>query len=1056
MALEKVFSIKIDGVIQSIKDVTSLADALERLQKSAEQQVTTQTKLTQEEKASAKAAQEAANIRAKAAQLASEEGKEMLKLKQSISEITKETKLQVQAEKDRATLAANDLSSYNAKQQVLSALGRTIKNYVATTEDEKKELESLKQRYLELNTELQNFDTEMGNNQRRVGSYIQAAEPLKTQLREIQQQLQQMMVEGVDPSSEAFQTLVKEAGRLKDIQGDVEAMTRSLASDTHAIDQVVGGFKDAVAITTLWKSTMSGLGFETEAFEETLTKLQALQASLNALQTIQNDLQNQSTLLFKAKTAVVNLFTKAEAGATVATKAFSAALKSIGIGLIIAAVAALVEYFDDIKEWIGETIGGTEKLEKGWEKVMSALKGVGNCVLQYVIQPFKTAVAVGQKLIDLDFKGAMDELANGVKKQFNVVENFNSMYNKSQAKYAEERTRKQAAENAKQLKQQIDHDDAMYGSDQKYTSKGKKLWSDYYKSLIASTKEGSDERIKAENDYLKFQRDMAKKEEELKKQQLERARKYNEEFNKAWESYQSETQKMSDDNVKKLLDNDKKVLDAGKADTEQALKERKAQWKVYYASLDTIQEEEAEKEKSNAEKQFGELIQAAKNAGKNVEKLQNDLADRLFEIDQKLAQALEDNQRDLEKALEKDQKDLIKSQIENVTKMVDEGQASLKSRLETLQGTNLKNPTISMLKDIKEAYNDYLVDLEMEHTKFVALIQEEMDKLNPDSEEYKKLVDKKEKVDKEYLNSKKSITAKIADLDKQATDKVLADVETYKSAVESIMSSINDIMSVTSDRLSDKLDAVSKKYDAITEKVETGQERIKELNDQLAESTGAQRLALQQELEEETKANDERKAQQQKLAAEEKKLKQAQADNEYKSKKAELTANLVLAVANTALAITKAVSQSPMTGGLPGSAIATATGAVQIALISKQLSALKPVKFENGGYLSGPRHSQGGMRVGNTNVEVEGGEFVVNRRATAHYRDLLERLNSYGNNGIQRPNHYANGGELSIPNNTNQMVLDAINRININPVVSVVDINRVQGNLTRVQSYARG
>lgn len=64
---------------------------------------------------------------------------------------------------------------------------------------------------------------------------------------------------------------------------------------------------------------------------------------------------------------------------------------------------------------------------------------------------------------------------------------------------------------------------------------------------------------------------------------------------------------------------------------------------------------------------------------------------------------------------------------------------------------------------------------------------------------------------------------------------------------------------------------------------------------------------------------------------------------------------------------------------------------------------LKKVKKENGGILSGPSHKNGGMPILGSNIEVEGGEYVVNRRATEKYHGLLDNINSMGKGGIIAP-----------------------------------------------------
>lgn len=70
----------------------------------------------------------------------------------------------------------------------------------------------------------------------------------------------------------------------------------------------------------------------------------------------------------------------------------------------------------------------------------------------------------------------------------------------------------------------------------------------------------------------------------------------------------------------------------------------------------------------------------------------------------------------------------------------------------------------------------------------------------------------------------------------------------------------------------------------------------------------------------------------------------------------------------------------------------------------------------NGGILRGPSHARGGMKIQGSNVEVEGGEFVVNKQSTARHLGELNRINSdkYGNGGIIKPRKAENGGMLTV------------------------------------------
>ena len=73
-------------------------------------------------------------------------------------------------------------------------------------------------------------------------------------------------------------------------------------------------------------------------------------------------------------------------------------------------------------------------------------------------------------------------------------------------------------------------------------------------------------------------------------------------------------------------------------------------------------------------------------------------------------------------------------------------------------------------------------------------------------------------------------------------------------------------------------------------------------------------------------------------------------------------------------------------------ALYSALGAAQIATISAQ-------KFADGGKISGPSHANGGVLAvidGRPVAEIEGDEYVVNKRATSRNLDAAEALNRHG------------------------------------------------------------
>lgn len=118
---------------------------------------------------------------------------------------------------------------------------------------------------------------------------------------------------------------------------------------------------------------------------------------------------------------------------------------------------------------------------------------------------------------------------------------------------------------------------------------------------------------------------------------------------------------------------------------------------------------------------------------------------------------------------------------------------------------------------------------------------------------------------------------------------------------------------------------------------------------------------------------------------------------------------IALALVDAAKTTTSILAQYPkFDGGIAMFAALAATAitlgvaiakikAVQYVSPNKSAKAAKPEgsMYQEGGLLYGPGHDLGGIRT--SMGELEGGEFVMNRRSTANFLPLLEAMNSLGN-----------------------------------------------------------
>lgn len=90
----------------------------------------------------------------------------------------------------------------------------------------------------------------------------------------------------------------------------------------------------------------------------------------------------------------------------------------------------------------------------------------------------------------------------------------------------------------------------------------------------------------------------------------------------------------------------------------------------------------------------------------------------------------------------------------------------------------------------------------------------------------------------------------------------------------------------------------------------------------------------------------------------------------------------------------------------------------------------------NGGMLHGPSHAQGGMPILGSNIEVEGGEFVVNKRSAKKYQNTLNAINSMGNGGIIKPRKMETGGSIIINQTGGNLGGQSfgVDKITVNPI----------------------
>lgn len=248
------------------------------------------------------------------------------------------------------------------------------------------------------------------------------------------------------------------------------------------------------------------------------------------------------------------------------------------------------------------------------------------------------------------------------------------------------------------------------------------------------------------------------------------------------------------------------------------------------------------------------------------------------------------------------------------------------------------------------------------------------------------------------------------DFTEELKDTLWADIAIKSvNALGESLGAFNDTaLENTKNRLDQELDAVASRYDTEADILKS------QLDNQLI--TESQYRTKQKEL---------RKAQ----IAEENSLNKQIFESEKKQDRNDAGLEGLEAAAQAYIEAFK--NYEPITAlvvGSIGAGIAATQAGAQIAAINQRK--FFPKKFAEGGMVNGPSHSEGGVPFsvqGQSGYEMEGGEYIVNKRATSMHRDLLERINKSGKlNPTVGRMKFAEGGLVSSPMNESVDYLKAI------------------------------
>lgn len=188
--------------------------------------------------------------------------------------------------------------------------------------------------------------------------------------------------------------------------------------------------------------------------------------------------------------------------------------------------------------------------------------------------------------------------------------------------------------------------------------------------------------------------------------------------------------------------------------------------------------------------------------------------------------------------------------------------------------------------------------------------------------------------------------------------------------------------------LEDEYSELEKAYEKQEELVQKHTDKVSDIENELKTARGDRRAYLVEQLNSERRAQIEALQEEENIERKKQQNEKKQEALDKKRQREQKKAAKAQAIISGALTIANALATAPF---IP---VGIAMGALATGLVAVQIAKINSTQYADGGLLNGKPHSQGGIPVGNTGIEVEGNEYVVNKKSTQANLPLIDYINS--------------------------------------------------------------
>lgn len=401
---KKIYSIQINGIDQSIKQVDALSDALQFLDK----------KIKDLESRSVNITSSNGGGSSRNADLQTEDKllKQIQSTEQQIRDARREDYQSLLAQKDilkdivseaQERAAAERLSSgnYGNTMKGLKQELSDIKKVMQTTDLGDEKFQEMTQRANELTNKLKELEQAYGQFGRNVGNYKSAFDDVKKVTvqvgntarefnsvrdasRQLTQELKAMAIAGKEDTQE-YKDLAEAVHNFEMASRRAESAVNDLKASSQGMDDILDMFESFGSLGQITEGFSAFFGFDNTEIERSIQKLVALQNVMQGIEKIRQQMNTGEGIgaIFSKGSASVDQFvakitgaqvatnglTMSSRAATVAVRGLSLALKAIGVGLAIGAITLLIDSIGKI----GAEMNNSSRKAKAFDDALNTL-----------------------------------------------------------------------------------------------------------------------------------------------------------------------------------------------------------------------------------------------------------------------------------------------------------------------------------------------------------------------------------------------------------------------------------------------------------------------------------------------------------------------------------------------------------------------------------------------------------------------------------------------------------------------------------------------------------